>query len=175
MFWFVSRPSGSEETWFLCISHQFSPFKPKNGRLESPMPVRGLRGWDQNFQKWLKQAQMTQIWSFLAKNLFFSKIFHFSLTLLLAGILKKNTKNWALFNPHRPANENRTCSRLLRTPPHHVIYQHDRKNLEIMIVDEIWHLDLILMSFWHFLGPKHVFCVQNYQKYPGDNVAQRDT
>ena len=44
-----------------------------------------------------------------------------------------------------------------------------------MIVDEILHLDLIFRPFWHFLGPKHVFCAQNYQLGPGDNVAQRDT
>ena len=37
------------------------------------------------------------------------------------------------------------------------------------------HLDLIIRPFWHFLGPKHVFCAQNYQLGPGDNVAQRAT
>ena len=44
-----------------------------------------------------------------------------------------------------------------------------------MILDEILHFDLILWPFRHVLGQKRVFRVQNFQKVPGDDVAQRDT
>ena len=71
------------------------------------------------------------------QKLAFFKNISFFLNPLAGGHFEKNTKKCAFFNPPWPANENRTCSRLLRTPPHHVIYQHDRKNWEIMILDEI--------------------------------------
>ena len=127
------------------------------------------------FSKMAKTSLNVPNMVIFGQKLAFFKNISFFLNPLAGGHFEKNTKKCAFFNPPRPANENRTCSRLLRTPPHHVIYQHDRKNWEIMILDEIWHLDLIFMPFWHFLGPKHVFCVQNYQLGPGDNVAQRDT
>ena len=42
-----------------------------------------------------------------------------------------------------------------------------------MILDEILHSDLIFWPFWHGFGQKRAFCVQNFQKVPGDDVAQR--
>ena len=42
-----------------------------------------------------------------------------------------------------------------------------------MILDEILHFEQIFWPFWHGFGQKRAFCVQNFQKVPGDNVAQR--
>ena len=91
------------------------------------------------------------------QKLGFFKNISFFLNPLAGGHFENNTKNWAFFIPHRPSNENRICSWLLRTPPHHVIYQHDRKNLEIMIVDEIFAFGLDFKAIFAFFQAQNTY------------------